>query len=274
LDDGTIDGVSIDADAGPLGRATPVSICWSPIVHCNLDCPHCLDDKTLGARNSQHRRRLAKLIGASDLLGADISGGEPLLLKDLPILLNSLTEGGLAVSVTTNGWFLEESAVTLQGNVDAIRISLDGPDSKHHDKWRGTDSFDRAIAGLRRARQLDIPIQIQTVAMRSTARALQSLLNLAANEGVVGVTVLQMLPIGEGRKLADTEMLSDAELVHLTSRLCVPPGLQLRIRTRGKAAQFTVVRADGWIWRNDQNAMGIERKWPLLDAVDFSYERK
>ena len=30
-----------------LGLDIPVSLCWSPLVRCNLDCPHCLDDKSV-----------------------------------------------------------------------------------------------------------------------------------------------------------------------------------------------------------------------------------
>src|SRR5689334_13725022 len=74
------------------GRRVPVSICWSPIVRCNLSCPMCLDDTSVRELGPAHRARIADVISAAGVLGVDISGGEPLLLSDLPDLTRSLTQ--------------------------------------------------------------------------------------------------------------------------------------------------------------------------------------
>src|ERR1700735_868854 len=71
-------------DPAAAGRDVPVSLCWSPLVRCNLDYPHCLDDNSLTELGAAGRAETARLIGASGVLGVDISGGEPLLLRDLP----------------------------------------------------------------------------------------------------------------------------------------------------------------------------------------------
>jgi hypothetical protein len=81
-----------------LRRPVPVSVCWSPIVRCNLACPHCLDDKSVPEGDRRARTAAAARIGAAGVLGVDISGGEPLLLPDLPDLAQPLIEAGCAVS--------------------------------------------------------------------------------------------------------------------------------------------------------------------------------
>ncbi|ONI71165.1 radical SAM protein [Actinosynnema sp. ALI-1.44] len=249
----------------------PISVCWSPLVRCNLACPHCLDDKSVPELARPDRYRIAHLLAESAVLGVDISGGEPLLLRELPVLIDILVAGGSAVSVTTNGTHLARRAEALAARVDAVRISLDGPDAERHDHWRGTGSFDRAVAGIRAAVAHGIPTQIQTVLLRSTAWAsVRPMVELAAALGVYGVTFLQMLPIGEGAVLADAEQLTDDEATELLAELNTTSAVPVRLRTREAAGGFTVIRADGHVWRNQPDAHAINSLRPLLSINDLA----
>lgn len=249
----------------------PISVCWSPLVRCNLACPHCLDDKTVPELTRPDRHRIAHLLAESGVLGVDISGGEPLLLRELPELINILTAGGCAVSVTTNGTHLARRAEALAVHVDAVRVSLDGPDPERHDRWRGAGSFDRAVAGIRAAVAHGIPTQIQTVLLRSTAHtSTRPMVELATALGACGVTFLQMLPIGEGAALADTEQLTDDEAHDLLAELHSTSDVAVRLRTRAAAGGFTVIRADGQVWRNQPGAQAISALRPLHDVNDLA----
>lgn len=252
-----------------LNRTYPVSVCWSPIVECNLRCPHCLDDKTVRSLGREDRTRIAQFIAAAPILGVDVSGGEPLLLRDLPELTTTLRTGPV-VSVTTNGWLLERRAAELAGRVDALRVSLDGATKEAHDCWRKHGSFERALHGIRRAVELEIPVQIQFVAMRSTIDQLQPLVDLAGKLGVDGVSVLQFLPIGEGKALGSTEWLEDDYVAERIAQLTRPSGMRIRLRCRKAAGGFTVVRADGRVWRNSPDATSILAARPLLAPTDLA----
>ncbi|CCH17790.1 Putative Fe-S oxidoreductas [Micromonospora lupini str. Lupac 08] len=255
---------------GDLGRSTPDSICWSPIVRCNLHCPQCLDDTSVKEADTTERHRVAHVLADADVLGVDISGGEPLLLRDLPRLLDIIRGGRRsAVSITTNGWHLARRAAELVGHTDAIRVSLDGPDVARHDAIRGPLSFARAIEGIQTAVALRIPVQIQTVLMRRTAGYLQEMVDLAAGLGACGFSALQMLPIGAGTALPD-ELLSDDEALTLFTALDVPERLNMRLRTRDVAGNFAVIRADGRVWRNDSTALNIGGLHPLRSATDLA----
>ncbi len=249
----------------------PISVCWSPLVRCNLACPYCLDDKAVSELARSDRHRIAHVLAESAILGVDISGGEPLLLRELPDLIDILVAGGSAVSVTTNGTHLARRAEALASRVDAVRVSLDGPDAERHDHWRGTGSFERAVAGIRAAVAHGIPTQIQTVLLRSTARAsVRPMIELAAALGAHGVTFLQMLPIGEGAALADAEQLTDDEATDLLGELSITPAVPVRLRTREAAGGFTVIRADGQVWRNQPGSHVISSLRPLLRVNDLA----
>jgi MoaA/NifB/PqqE/SkfB family radical SAM enzyme len=226
-------------------------------VACNLNCPHCLDDKTVLALRAPERRRIAGLLANSGVMGVDVSGGEPLLLADLVGLLTILRAGDLVLSVTTNGWRLAELAKRLVDHVDAVRVSLDGATPSTHDRWRGSGSFERAIAGMSAAVRAGIPLQVQTVLMRDTAGDLDDIASLAASHGARGVTVLQMLPIGEGRMLAPEQALSDLEAQRLADVVAARAVIPVRLRRRDSAEGFTVVRADGRVWQNGPGAASI-----------------
>lgn len=259
-----------------LRRTQPVSVCWSPIVRCNLSCPHCLDDKAVPEAGASERIRTAGILASAGVLGVDISGGEPLLLRDLPQLAARLAAGGVAVSVTTNGWHLDRRVAELADVLDAVRVSLDGPDRLRHDALRGPGSYDRAVRGIRAAVQAGVPVQVQTVLMTTTAAAAQEFLDLAGRLGAGGVTFLQMLPIGEaassaGRSAAGHPApLDDEDAAALVAQLRRPAGLRVRLRTRAAAAGFTVVRADTRVWRNTAGALAISRLRPLRSAADLA----
>ncbi|SEG93867.1 Radical SAM superfamily protein [Thermomonospora echinospora] len=248
----------------------PISVCWSPLVRCNLSCPHCLDDKEIREQSPAERVRIAELIGSAGVMGVDLSGGEPLLLGGLDVLADILTAAGCVVSVTTNGWHLRRRAPALTSHLDAVRVSLDGPTARLHDAWRGEGSFERAVDGVQAAVAAGLRVQIQTVLMASTCRNAQRLVDLAAGLGAGGVTFLQMLPIGEGRRLAHQEMIPDETAAELIQTLSVPRPLTVRMRAREDAGGFTVIRADGQIWRNDHPAASISTLRPLTATGDLA----
>lgn len=259
-----------EADAGALRPEAPLSMCWSPLVRCNLACPHCLDDKTVRESTAAERQTLAGHIAASGVLGVDISGGEPLLLRDLPDLARRIRDHGTnVVSCTTNGWHLARRVAEIATVVDAIRVSVDGATEHTHDTWRGAGSYQRAVTGIRAAVDEGMRVQLQMVLMRSTHHEAQALLDLAARLGAGGVTFLQMLPIGDGASIAAREMLTDDEALATADSLTIPDGVQMRLRTRSSADGFTVLRADGYAWRNTDGANNIAAFIPVTGPQDL-----
>ena len=80
-----------------------------------------------------------------------LSGGEPLIRKDIPHILEHCQERRIAVRVHTNGYFIRRIEHQL-GMVHAIVLSLDGPESIH-DAVRGTGAYRKTLEAAELARR-------------------------------------------------------------------------------------------------------------------------
>ena len=155
--------------AGPAGL--PI-LQIHPSLRCNLACRHCYS--VSGPQASLELETAAVLAAIDDAaaLGyrvVSVSGGEPLLYRGLPSVLERAKRLGLRTTVTTNGFFSrDERFRRLRGLVDVLAISLDGPPPLH-DEIRGrAGAFDRLVAGLDAVRAAEIPFGfIHTLTRRS-----------------------------------------------------------------------------------------------------------
>lgn len=98
---------------------------------CNLDCSWC--DSRYAAEDCDDERTVDELLELTkDDLNVCITGGEPLLQKDLPELLKRLSSAGKTVVVETNG-SLDISVIPDSDNI-IISMDIKCPSSKMHEK--------------------------------------------------------------------------------------------------------------------------------------------
>ncbi len=72
----------------------------------------------------------------------DFTGGEPLLRSDVAEIYTEAKQQGFYTSMTTNTILYPKRAKEIQGLVDFLNFSLDGPDAETHDQSRGVKIFD------------------------------------------------------------------------------------------------------------------------------------
>jgi hopanoid biosynthesis associated radical SAM protein HpnH len=133
----------------------PLVLMLEPLFRCNLACAGCgkidYPEKILDQRIS-----VADALGAIDECGAPVvvlAGGEPLLHKELPAIVNGAIARKKFVTVCTNALLLEKRIHQYRPNrYFNWSIHLDG-DKEMHDKsvcQRGV--YDRAVAALKLAK--------------------------------------------------------------------------------------------------------------------------
>jgi MoaA/NifB/PqqE/SkfB family radical SAM enzyme len=130
--------------------------------HCNCRCLMCdiwqrKDGKELDLVDFELLRASLVRLGVRQVV---LTGGEPLLHRNLEGLLEFLRECNVSITLLTTGLLLSKRADVVAANVDEIIISLDGPEDVH-DRVRRVKGAYRLIGdGIRavRQRRMDMPV--------------------------------------------------------------------------------------------------------------------
>ncbi|EHE9212886.1 GTP 3',8-cyclase MoaA [Campylobacter upsaliensis] len=115
-----------------------------------------------------------------------ISGGEPLLRKDLSIFVKMIRsyKHDIDLALTSNGFLLKNYAKELKNaGLDRINISLDTLDSKKAKKLAQKDVLSSVLAGIEEAIEVGLNVKLNTVALKGlNDDELLSLLEFAKNK--------------------------------------------------------------------------------------------
>ena len=179
---------------------------------CNLRCAYCMPLKWQNQNKREipdkylTSREIIRLTGLFETLGIKkikITGGEPLLRKDVSYIIAGLKSisGIRQVTLTTNGIFLEEKAEALKNaGVHGINVSLDTLDEDFYCKLTGgKGNLNQVLKGIQAARRLQIPLKINAVLLKNEKEHWKNLTELL-KEGIP-VRFIELMPLGLGRKM-------------------------------------------------------------------------
>jgi len=167
----------------------PVVI-WNLVRRCNLACKHCYSisaDKdfpgelstpeVFAVMDDLKRFRVPVLI---------LSGGEPLLRRDIFLIARRAKEMGFYVGLSSNGTLIDDSNIgrIAQVGFDYVGVSLDGTETTHDRFRRKEGAFRASLAGIRLCRDHRIKVGVRFTMTEDNARDLPALLRLIEDEGV------------------------------------------------------------------------------------------
>ena len=119
---------------------------------CNLRCVHCFIRADMPLPNELTTNEIKKLINNFSNYGGKIltiTGGEPLVRRDIFEILKFAKDNNLFVVLLTNGTLVNENnANQLVKYVDQIQISIDGPNEETHDAIRGVGTFKKTMKAI------------------------------------------------------------------------------------------------------------------------------
>jgi MoaA/NifB/PqqE/SkfB family radical SAM enzyme len=179
---------------------------------CNATCEHCsfftaVEEK---GRNTLSLSQAKKLIQDTQDLGVSVInfvGGEPLMRDDLPEIIKSVDKDFSTTILFTNGWNLLERAKELkQAGLDSVYISIDAAIASKHDQFRQKPGlFDKAIAGIRKAKQLGFSCGISTTMTPESFAdgELDRIIELGKSIGIHEILVFDALPSGRYKERLD-----------------------------------------------------------------------
>ena len=159
--------------------------------NCNLTCTHCLVSSGPKGIGGLPPEQLVKLVDDAAALGAGrlyITGGEPMLRKDLPALIRHASEThGMEVIVLTNATVVagavKQGVETLDRNLVKFQVSVDGARPETNDPIRGAGTFRKALDGTATLASMGFDVSLTTVTTEENLAELHELPAIAKNAG-------------------------------------------------------------------------------------------
>jgi heme b synthase len=188
-------------------------VAWEVTRSCNLNCIHCRASSNL----APHPRELDTLKATEVLdqireVGKPIiilTGGEPLLRKDIFFLADYGTKKGLRMVMGTNGTLITPDIAkkTMRSGIKRVSISLDGATKEGHDSFRQVHgAFEGAIQGISYLKEQGIEFQINTTVTRYNRAELEGILNLAVRLGAAAHHIFLLVPTGRAKEMLNQEL--------------------------------------------------------------------
>ena len=84
----------------------------------------------------------------------DLTGGEPLLHKEINQMAGHAKKLGMQTSITTNALLYPKFAEKLAGKVDLLHFSLDSPDEEEHNRIRKVNCYNQVFRSINIAKSL------------------------------------------------------------------------------------------------------------------------
>lgn len=196
--------MSLDFDRAPFTIAWEVTrACAYACLHCRADAQPRRDPRELDTEESM--RLIDQLAGFGNRPILVLTGGDPLMRRDLFELARHADKKGLRVSLTPTATALPTPRRMRQAKAAGVRrvaFSLDAAEPSMHDRFRGFGgSFVRTVAAMRAAAAAGLPRQVNTTVCATNVDQLHRMAALMERFGVVQWSVFFLVPVGRGRSL-------------------------------------------------------------------------
>ena len=190
---------------------------------CNFRCRYCMPaeglewlerDQLLSFEEIERLVRVLARMGVDEIR---LTGGEPLVRRDLPTLVGMLaaTPGVRDLSLTTNGVLLDRFAAPLvEAGLRRLNVSLDSLSHVRFAEITRRDALDRVLAGLAAAeRHPELrPIKVNCVAIKGfTEEEVPALAELARRKPYV-VRFIEFMPLDADQAWRGDDVLTGGEI--------------------------------------------------------------
>jgi heme b synthase len=194
---------------------SPKWIAWEITRRCNFRCVHCRSSSELEAKGHpdftlQEAFRALDDISSYAKPVVVLSGGEPLLRKDVFDIAKYGTEKGLRMCLATNGALVTKDVCgkIKESGIRIVSMSLDGSTAGIHDDFRGQKG---AFEGVMKAAALfknnNIEFIINSSFTRRNQEEIPKVYKLAKGLGATAWYMFMIVPTGRGEEIM-SELIS------------------------------------------------------------------
>ena len=207
-----------------MGR-TIVNLRISVTDRCNFRCTYCMpaDNVEFMDRSNllsfEEIQRVAQIVSQMGINRLRLTGGEPLMRKNLPVLIKMLNEvdGIDDIAMTTNAYFLKDQAQGLKdAGLKRLNVSLDALDPEKFRDVNRRDCLQSVLDGLDTARKTGVQsIKNNAVAVRNFSESeIMSLIDMGRSDGFE-IRFIEFMPLDSDKVWERDKVLFGHEIIDM-----------------------------------------------------------
>ncbi len=187
----------------------PALVSWNLTRKCNLKCPHCYMSAGEKEDNELGTDECLRLIDEMVDLGTEmliLTGGEPLLRRDIYDIARYASDRGIWVVMGTNGVLVNDHVASkmVECGVKGVGISIDSLDPDKHNSFRGgPDAWKYSVRALDICRRHGLEVLVQTTVMDMNRHELPELIRFAQEKGAWSFNLYFLVQTGRGQQMND-----------------------------------------------------------------------
>ncbi|MFO7577342.1 MAG: radical SAM protein [Pelovirga sp.] len=201
----------------------PKWIAWETTQQCNLNCVHCRCSSEMtsaaGDFNTEEAFKLIDDICEVSKPVLVLSGGEPLLRKDIFEIARYGTSKGLRMCMATNGTLITDDvcAEMKRADIKMVSLSLDGSTAEIHDNFRNSPgAFAGVVRGAETLQRNGIPFLINSSFTKRNQQDIAATFRVAKELGATAWYMFMIVPTGRGEEIM-SELISPEDYEEILS---------------------------------------------------------
>lgn len=190
---------------------------------CNLRCFYCMPEEGIELMEKEHIMSIEEIIAIAKQyidLGVDtirLTGGEPLVRKNIEFLLRELAKFGVKLKITTNGILLDKFFPLFQEiGLQQLNISLDTLDKAKAAFITKRDYFERIMLNIKTATDLGFKVKLNIVLIKGVNDAeIVDFIEFTRHQNIT-VKFIEFMPF-KGNQWDWSKGISEAEILSIAS---------------------------------------------------------
>jgi len=181
---------------------------WEVTSKCNLKCVHCRSSSDIHSPEGEFTLdKCYKLLDDISEFAKPVivlSGGEPLLRKDIFDIAKYGTEKGFRMCMATNGVLVTDEVCEKMkdSGIKIVSLSLDGSTKEIHDNFRGqSGAFEGVMNAVRLFKKHNIQFIINSSFTKRNQHDIQNVYQLAKSLGATAWYMFLIVPTGRGEEI-------------------------------------------------------------------------
>ncbi len=259
--------------------SAPMLVYWEVTRACELACRHCRAEAQphrhpLELTTEEGFRLLEQLRAFGDPPPHIVfTGGDPLKRPDLFDWLRRSVELGFLTAITPSGTYALTKDVVRrfkEVGVWMMSVSLDGSTAERHDAIRQVPgTFDKTIQAIRWAKEVGLPLQINTLVCAETYDDIPNIGRLLAELEVERWSVFFLVPTGRGAVLGDITPEQSEVLLNWLYDFSkeAPFVIKTTEAHHYRRIAFTRARSEG----NERTLRGLKRGFGIRDGAGIMF---